>query len=512
LFGQIGFSLDNQFLVYFKDKPSAQTDLAHPELLFSEKSWLRKQNLQITITEEDCPVYKLYLDSLKSKGALIRSSSKWLNAAYISFDETKIESIKNLPFVKSVSEALLLYGPAFRKAKLENVQEAVDPTLDLMEIRDVQDWGFLGENIEIAFFDGGFYGYENLNSEFKLGESYNFVNLKNNVVQGVEEHGTNALSLVAGNKADNFTGIAPKAKFHLFVTEDVENEHVGEEFNWLVAAEKVDSIGVDVVSSSLGYYSFDVSSFNHTYQDYNTQKAIVSFAAHKLYEKGVLVVNSVGNENGSSWKYEVFPADDEHVISVGGVKLNKEIASFSSLGYPETGIIKPDVVCQGQNVPVLNSLGEIENTNGTSFSCPQIAGFLALVKQAFPSLSNDEIKSRLYQCADRSSTSDYTYGYGIPSLKKFFELTDPTYLPDFSSISISNPVSKGKTTLFLPSDLILENAQIYVYSSTGAFIKQVSTTITDRNMSVDLNLEQTGLYILEIKTSKSSSVLKLVSY
>lgn len=514
LLGQFCIAGENQFLVYFNTKPNAQTDLQQPDLLFSQKSLQRKQTLNIAITEEDCPVYTPFLDSLRNKGAVVRSSSKWLNAAYISFDESQISVIESLSFVKSVTKPLLSSsGSVLKKVQLDEVQEMVDPTLDLMEIRTVQSWGFLGQNIEIAVFDGGFYGYENLNAEMKLGEIYNFVDLEKTAVQGLQEHGTNALSLIAGNKSGYFTGIAPKATFHLFVTEDEKGEHVGEEFNWLVAAEKVDSIGVEVVSSSLGYSNFDVSSFDHVYADYNTQKAIVSFAAHKLYEKGVLVVNSVGNENGSAWKYEVFPADDEHVISAGGIKFDKSIASFSSLGYPETGIIKPDVVCQGQNVPLLDSQGIIKHSNGTSFSCPQIAGFLVLVKQAFPNLSNDEIKTLLYKCADRNANPDLTFGYGIPSVKKFFELADPNYLPNFSSLKISNPVSKGNTRVFVPTDLLNEQAIIYVYSNTGGFVKQLSALLSERITSLDLGLEdQTGLYLVEIRTSKSNTVLKLISY
>ena len=187
--------------------------------------------------------------------------------------------------------------------------------------------------------------------------------------------------------------------------------------------------GADLISSSLGYYKFDNSSYNYTYDNFYNNSTIVSKGAAYAAEKGMIVTNSAGNEGNNSWKYLLFPADVDSVCSVGAVNASGDIASFSSYGY--AGRVKPDIVSVGSNTVVYSGSG-VGNGSGTSFANPNINGLIACLWQAFPAYNNITILDAVYAGASQYNNPDNRYGYGIPDMKAAYKIlkkkTEPRIL------------------------------------------------------------------------------------
>jgi hypothetical protein len=234
-------------------------------------------------------------------------------------------------------------------------------------------------------------------------------------VYEASSHGTQVLSCMAANLPYLVMGTAPGASYYLFKTEDVGSEFKIEEFNWVAAVEYADSLGVDVINSSLGYTSFNDESMNYKYEDLNGKTGICSRGADIAVEKGMLVVNSAGNEGDGSWKYIGTPADGINVISVGAVKSNGSRASFSSYGPTPDGRIKPNVSAQGSRAVVAAMKGyAVTTTDGTSFSSPIMAGMVTTLWSAFPDKTNWEIKDAIEASGNQSMQPDSSLGFGIP--------------------------------------------------------------------------------------------------
>lgn len=186
-----------------------------------------------------------------------------------------------------------------------------------------------------------------------------------------------------------------------------------------MAAEFADSAGTDLISSSLGYMQFDDPQFDHTYNDFYKNTTMISRAATFAAKKGIIVTNSAGNEGSNSWKYILFPADDDSVCSVAATDVNGNIAGFSSYGYP--GKIKPNIASVGSGTILYASYG-LTSGSGTSFSNPNINGLIACLWQAFPEFNNMTILQAVYRSSDRFKTPDNRYGYGIPNMQKAYNL------------------------------------------------------------------------------------------
>ncbi len=212
--------------------------------------------------------------------------------------------------------------------------------------------GFRGEGMTIAILDAGFYQY-NTNPAFDsirlnnqvLG-TWDFVENKESVTEE-HDHGMFCFSTIAANTPGKIVGTAPKAHYYLFRTEDAATEYQVEEQNWVAGAERADSLGVDLISSSLGYYAFDDASTSYTYADMNGKTAIITKGAEYAVKKGIFITNSAGNSGGDAWHYLIAPADGEHVMAVGAVDVNGNVAGFSSYGPSADNRIKPDVASVG---------------------------------------------------------------------------------------------------------------------------------------------------------------------
>lgn len=352
-----------KFLVYFTDKLDSPFTENNPSQFLSSRSIQRRIKQGIPISKNDLPVNPAYLDSLRKKGIDVWYPSRWLNAAVIHADSNQLAGINTLPFVKNISRVSRLgkvegidintlsplqlekanvnYGASFNQVSMIGA--------DVMHSE-----GYRGEGMLIAVFDGGFQNANTvsfLDSLFKnkqVLKTFDFVEKKEDVY-GFLDHGTNVLSTMAGYSEGQLIGTAYKADYLLLRTEDASTEKLIEEANWLIAAEFADSAGADLINSSLGYTTFDDPKTDHRYKDLDGNTTIITKAADLAAAKGIVVVNSAGNDGSNSWKYISAPADADSILAVGAVDASGNYAAFSSIGPSYDGRVKPDVAAQGQN-------------------------------------------------------------------------------------------------------------------------------------------------------------------
>ncbi len=419
------------YLVEFTDKANSSYSVDKPGEFLTERALARRAKFNIEITEQDIPVNKSYTDSLQQFGAQLHVTSRWLNSAVFYTNFTSFENdALTCSFVKSVKK---VYDTSSLKNKslIHKWQTDISPEnygaaygqVAMCNVQKLHRLGFTGKGIQIAVLDGGFYhenvipGFDSLNLNHQILGHWDFVSHNDNVFDD-DSHGMSVLSIMGGNVHNEFLGIAPKASYYLFRTENVNSEFPIEEENWIAGAERADSLGADIITASLGYSVFDNSAMDHTYADMDGKSCRITRGAEIAFSKGMMVVNSAGNEGRSSWLHIVAPSDGEHVLCVGAVDSNRNLAGFSSLGPSSDGRTKPDLCAQGVATAIIRSGGKVSSGNGTSFSCPVMTGMVACLWQAFPDYSNQQILDLMRSIGDRFYNPDNSYGYGIPDLSK----------------------------------------------------------------------------------------------
>jgi len=510
----------NRYFVSFKDKINTPYSVSSPLQFLSQKSIDRRIKEDFTVNNEDLPVDPAYVNQVKMSGASVFFTSRWFNGVLIQANASTASVVSALPFVSKVelvaSGTKLLGGRKKAKDKFERVD--VTNTLqnqlqlEMIGLDKMQSAGYHGEGIDVAVFDAGFIGVNTLSSfqaiyqEGRMKSVFNFVNNSNNVYSA-NDHGTEVLSIMAGNVSGNYIGGAYKANFFLYQTEDVSSEYRIEEYNWLFAAERADSAGVDVINSSVGYNTFDDPSMDYVYKNLDGKTSVVSRAAHKAFERGIVVVNSAGNEGDNSWKYIDVPADAAGVIACGAVDCSGYRSSFSSIGPSADGRIKPDVSGLGEGSIVITSSGNIGPANGTSFSSPLIASLVIGLRQALPQASAKEIYQRVINSASQISHPDNLLGYGIPNFTVAKDLLD--FQDEFQLYP--NPVSDGLLKIIF-KDPIDQAFTVVIFNLTGQKIFELSDLISWGNnpYSLDLSGLASGLYLTKVQTTASTKTIRIV--
>lgn len=424
------------YWVQLKDKKGTPYLISQPEKFLSQRAIARRARQQIAIDETDLPVSPVYLDSLKKRGLEIHHTSKWLNGTTVkTADAALMQKIAALPFVASVQLTRPANVLKSAKSKFDrNVpDENFDPAdygtavgqLTQLNGEYLHNLGYRGKGIHVAVLDAGFLNvnqyaaFDSLRLKSRLLGTRDFVNPKSNIYQE-NRHGMSVLSCMAGNLPGKLVGTAPDASYYLFRTEQDPSEYLVEEDNWVAAAELADSLGVDVINSSLGYTVFDDPAMNHTYADLNGKTTRVTQGANMAFRKGILVFSSAGNEGAVSnpWKRIVAPSDGENVIAVGAVDKNGARAYFSSYGPAYGGATKPNVAATGLATYVVTRDGTLGYDSGTSFSSPVLAGMAACLLQANPGAKAKQIKNAIEQSAHQYTKPDSLLGYGIPDFEK----------------------------------------------------------------------------------------------
>ena len=494
-----------RYIVRLKDKGSNPYSLANPSQYLSARAIQRRTRYGIAIDSADLPITPRYIDSIRLAGAVtILNYSKWLNQVAIqTTDATALAKINAFPFVISAGPIAALIQPVEHPVNKQlDAPSTIIPGDPIPQV--VTDYynygqsygqihlhngeflhnrGFRGQGMQLAVLDAGFYHYltlptfDSIRANNQVLGTWDFVAGDASVDED-HTHGMNCLSVIAANMPGVFMGGAPKASFYLYRTEDVASEYPIEEENWAAGAERADSLGVDVCSTSLGYFTFDNPIFNHTYADMNGNNTMIAIAADIAAKKGMLIVVAAGNEGNSAWHYIITPADGDSVMAIGAVSTSGQVAGFSSYGPSSDGQIKPSVAATGVNAVIANpTTGQPSFGNGTSFACPNMAGLSTCLWQAFPEVNNMSIINNLQQSADRFNNPDNRTGYGIPNMKKaFVQLIKQLYT---QQITITNCITSLQWTAKadsvitidvqrkLPTDInyVTINTQV----STGAF-------------------------------------------
>ncbi len=447
-----GYTQFSRYIIQLKDKSGSSFSTSNPSLFLSQRAIDRRVRYNIPLAETDLPVNSNYIQSILGVGNVsVLNVSKWFNQVCIlTTDPAAITRINALPFVKTstpiaarganfikpVNKFSYQINPAATTSFTARPQSPVDnydygrayPQIHLHNGEFLHNHGFRGEGMQLAIMDGGFLNYltlptfDSVRKNNQVLGTWDFVANKISVNEE-HPHGMNCFSTIAANMPGTFIGTAPKASFYLFRTEDILSEYPVEEQNFTAAAERADSLGVDVLSVSLGYNTFDNSLFNYTYADMNGQKTLIAKAVNMAAQKGIAVVVAAGNEGNNAWHYLVTPADADSALTVGAVNVNRQIASFSSYGPNSDGQIKPDVAAVGAGAIIANNTSGLPtSSNGTSFACPILAGITTNLWQAFPEVNNMAIIEVLRKSADHNTAPDNRTGYGIPDVKKAFVL------------------------------------------------------------------------------------------
>ncbi|RYY87886.1 MAG: T9SS type A sorting domain-containing protein [Chitinophagaceae bacterium] len=442
-----------RYVVKLRNKGDNTFTLANPGAYLSPRAIARRQRYGIAIDSTDLPLTQRYLDSIASvPNVTILNRSRWLNELSIqTSDANALNRIASFPFVVSVGQlAMRVSGdrgaahdkfaePAGVPSTVRVTQSAADvlsygQSVNQVKIHNgnfLHNIGLRGQGMIIGMLDAGYQNYlslSSLDSVRTAGQilgTWDFV-ANNASVNEDNNHGMHCFSTIAANIPGTFVGTANKAQYYLFRTEDAGSETPIEEFNWVCGAERVDSSGGDLISSSLGYYDFDApfQAQNHPYSHLNGNTTRPAIGADLAAKKGILVINAAGNEGTNAWKKIITPADGDSVLAVGAVNSAGVPASFTSRGPSADGQIKPDVASIGVGTIIQYSNGPIAGGNGTSYATPNLAGLVTCLWQGFPELNNMTIIGAIRAASTKATSPDTIIGYGIPDMRKaLMELT-----------------------------------------------------------------------------------------
>ncbi|WP_306352618.1 S8 family serine peptidase [Flavobacterium sp. '19STA2R22 D10 B1'] len=497
--------------VYFKTKENTQLYLDNPLMMLSQRALDRRVAQNIGLDSKDIPISQNFVNQIDAAvGITVKAQSKWLNAVHVRGSVTAINSVSTLAFVDRIDFADRTLNTQNRKETKSLANQQDQKVMDveanfsygtsanqiqMLKGNLLHQQDYTGTGKIIAVLDGGFPGVNTtapfqrlINNNLILG-GYNFVDRNENFYTR-NNHGTAVLSTMGGYVENQLVGTAPDASYYLFITEDTNGENPLEESLWVEAAERADSLGVDIINSSLGYDTFDNSAYNYSYEDMNGTVAFITRGADIAFSRGMICVISAGNEGNKPWHYITAPADGFNVLTIGAVTATRNYASFSSVGPSADGRVKPDVMAQGESAVVANLTGNVSVSNGTSFSSPIMAGMVACLWQALPNKTNTEIIQLIKESAHLYQNPTDLMGYGIPD----FSVALGNALGVQESIQekftlYPNPVV-DYVTVALPKTI--NNAKIRVFSIYGQQI--LEQDVTFQNSMISLGRIESGLY------------------
>jgi serine protease AprX len=433
----------NAYFIQFSDKVSESNIRA----TLSEKALERRTKFNLSIDSYDMPVSANYISVILQDTTIrLRYALKWHNAIVVNCTKTSLHYLTDLPFVRAVkfvgetqtlksSECPLFYAPrlVLKDATMkENGYTKEDYGVSYAQNKQIgipylHRLGYTGKGIDVAVFDAGF---KNLNAipgflkhqaNDRLTFCYDVAQL-DNLLTDADNHGTAVTSCLGAYQLGHYVGSAPLANLFLFRTEYGATESPLEELNWCKAAELSDSAGVDMITSSLGYFRFDDTTLSYRHSDLDGFTSYISLGARIAVEKGILVLNSAGNEGDNLWRKIGTPADVATVLTIGAAGIDNQVGRFSSQGYNAKGDIKPDVVACGVLTYVGSPNGNYYQGYGTSYATPVAAGGVACLLQAFPGLTPLQINQLIRSTASQSQNPDSIMGYGVAQFDAAYNL------------------------------------------------------------------------------------------
>lgn len=528
------------YVVNFSDKGLNTDATINPSAYLSEKAVERRIKQKIAFDQSDIPVNEQYVRNISETGAKILTRSRWFNNVVIEATSEMVENMSDKPYISSIKKIDDLDNQYANKKSSKTFLEAEQITPWTKGIRksvstDIYDYGaafnqinqlqgqylhnngFSGQGMTIAVLDAGFNSadimpcFDSLRANNQIKGTCDFAQPGNNVYAStMHTHGTSVLSCMGAYINGQMVGTAPKADYWLIRTEVGESEKIIEEYYWVSGAEFADSIGADLINSSLGYTEFDDPTTNHTYADMDGNTTVVTNGADKAAEKGILVVNSAGNSGGGGWWYIGAPADGDSVFSIGAVDGSGYRASFSSVGPTYDRRIKPNVAAQGSG-SALFFPGGLGYGSGTSFSSPITCGITACLWQALATYSNMEIIELLKSTASQSSHPDSLLGWGIPDVKlAITSLSVHNQSVNRVLSTYPNPVI-NKLTIGFP-EAIHGEYSLEVINLQGQIVYLNSGNLDlSRSLQInELGSLGTGIYLLRISTNQKNYIGKII--
>jgi serine protease AprX len=530
----------DKYFVEFTDKNGTPYTIDRPDQFLSARSIERRVRHNIATTLQDLPVNPAYVNTVSAIGVTVLNRTKWFNGVTIyTTNPFALAAINSLPFVKQVlkGEAIKKCDKVVENHKFNLERGSAIPLrrdeiyttssigtynygraynqIHMLKGDSLHELGFRGQGQVIAVLDAGFRNadklpvFDSLRANNQILGTRDFVSPGNNVYDEYY-HGMSVLSTMGGNLPGKIIGTAPKASYWLFRTEEVETENYIEEYNWVSGAEAADSVGADIINSSLGYNNFDDSTWNHSWTDLTGNTAVVTIGANIAASKGIAVVCSAGNDGTKPWRYICVPADGDNVLAIGAVDSIGDYATFSSHGVPGNSV-KPNVVSQGKGALVALPDSTFAFSSGTSYSSPIIAGLVACLWQSRPDISVNDIYKAIEMSGNHYNTPDTLMGYGIPDFSMFI-----------AHLGIEEPKTHLSTVYPNPfvQDIFIRNyskegdkVEAILYNGLGQIILQQQYIL---HPGENLNILNTGkncppgLYLLNLKSHLFSENYHLI--
>lgn len=521
----------NYYAIQFTDKDNNDYSLDNPEEFLSPRSMERRVNQGIGYDITDLPITASYIDQVAQVGVEVMRQVKWINTILVkTTNPSLIDEVLALSFVESATKiADVNTNPPIKPKSFFEIEKELGTTkretstskststlnygqateqIELINGVPLHEMGYQGQGMVIAVLDGGFIGvpdrivFDSLYANGQILGAKDFCSEDNDPFAG-STHGTKVLSTMGANWPGQMIGTAPKADYWLLRTEFTDYENIIEEYNWLAGAAFADSVGADIINSSLGYTTYDDANMDHSWADLDGNTAIITIGADLAAKKGILPVNSAGNDGNNSWQYISCPADGDSVFAIGAVDYSGNIAGFSSRGYPMDTRIKPNICAVGSGTIVADAYSDfITSSSGTSFSSPTIAGMTACLWQANPDFNNKQVMEVLEMSASQATDPDQTYGYGIPNYEAAHAFVGIETSPkkDISSFNVYPNPTRDYIQLSLEDAI----SELRIYSSNGQLIYQIFGNQTAINVS-KLN---TGIYVVQVVNENGVSQSK----
>ena len=536
LFGILtSFNAQTKYWLRLNNKNGTPYTIGNPSAFLSPAAVQRRITYGSPVHFTDLPVTPSYVTQIDAvPNVTVLYVSKWLNGVVVSVtNTTAITAINAFTFVATtgVVNKYKLDMPKVvppEAIEMESMRASSSATTiyggsnwqsSQLNLQCLHNQGYRGQNMIIAVLDAGFLNV-NINPVFDslfnrggvLG-TRDFVSGGNNVYED-DSHGALVLSCMAAIKHGVILGSAPRANYWLLRTEDAPTEKLVEEYNWIRGAEFADSVGAQVLTTSLGYTLFDNSAQNHTFADLDGKTAPMSIASNLAARKGLLVLNSAGNGNGSGWPKIGIPADADSICTVGAIDSLSNVTGFSSIGPTADGRIKPDLVARGGNawVSAANSTGNCFQANGTSFSCPILAGAMTCFWQAHPNFNNHKVLDTLRKTASNFATPNNSRGWGTPNMCAVAITTVfKNNLPANSLLNVivsPNPFNSTLQISLTPE--LYSYINIQVYNTLGAVVKTSNPPINSNNFECDFSDLTSGVYFIKVATSQGTLVKRVI--
>jgi serine protease AprX len=535
MYGQVA---PGKYFVAFTDKNNSPYSIDRPWEFLSQRAIDRRTAQSIPIIENDLPVNPQYIQAVVAVGVTLLNPSKWANGmTFATTDTNLLSQIRALPFVQGIlkcsgggnspvnkfrledqtirhlsttgnlvkSTTSYDYGPSYRQIGMLNGDK-------------LHDQGYAGQGKVIAVLDGGFLTadvlpvFDSLRANGQILGGRDFVAPGGSVYTS-STHGMEVLSTMGGFAPGQLVGTAPKASYWLLKTEDVDSEYLIEEYNWVSGAEFADSVGADVINSSLGYTVFNDSTQNWTCADMGGNTTPSTRGANIAFSKGMVIVCSAGNSGGDpSWRCVGAPGDGFDVLAIAAVDSAENRAGFSSVGTQNIPLLKPNVAAMGQETVVAWVDGTFVTSSGTSFSSPIIAGMAATLWSSRPTLAASDIKRMIEESSSQYAHPDTLLGYGIPDFFLILGVNGKGQTADDIVRLYPNPINDQlNLEIFSPKPRVLR-AELVTLEGDRVFSREEGTLRKGENhltLPVDSSLPN-GLYILKLTDVNEGNYLRAI--